>query len=176
MTSASLHSVSRVRFEKENKGKRLSTLIVISCSARKLRSPRAPIPAIERYDGVFYRLLRKARRDGHLSSSITLVILSAKYGVLSPQTLISSYDQQMIQSRLAVLRPGVQRRLKQILRQKRFDRVYINLGRAYAPLIAGIDDIDNGIWASGGIGMRAQILKKWLHAESPSSERSRALI
>jgi hypothetical protein len=82
----------------------------------------------------------------------------------------------MDKTRLPVLRPGVQKKLKNILRRNTFDHIYINLGRSYAPLISGIDDIDNGVWASGGIGTRAQILKNWLDAESHSSRRSRAKI
>lgn len=139
---------------------------MISCSERKLRSPRRPIAALDRYDGVFYRLLRKARREGNLGSDLTLVILSAKFGLLSPKTPIPYYEQRMDKTRQRLLQPSIHRKLTRVLRRKTFDRVFINLGRDYAPTIANIEELRHAVWASGGIGQRAQLMKRWLIAEN----------
>ena len=152
----------------------MSTLIIISCSERKLRKPRTPIPAIERYDGVFYRLIRKAQREGRLVPSLSLVILSAKYGLLRPQSPISHYEQRIDATRIPILRPGVQGKLKALLRRKRFEHIYVNLGKAYEPLIDGIAEIEEGVWAVGGIGTRAQTLRNWIDSEATPSQQKRA--
>lgn len=152
----------------------MATLILISCSATKRTTPKAPLAAIERYDGVFFRVLRKARREGRLSPSITLVILSAKYGLLAPTTRIGHYEQRMHRDRIPELHLSVQKKLRGILRRRRFKAVYVNLGRDYAPLVAGIAEIDRAIWATGGIGTRAQSLKTWLTTESNSVKLTKA--
>jgi hypothetical protein len=149
----------------------LSALLVISCSERKLRRPRRPIPAIERYDGVFYRLLRKARREGILNADITIVILSARFGMLTTDSPIPYYDQSMNTDRLRVLQPSIRRGLKRLLLKKKFDQVYVNLGRSYAPAVEPLSEIRNAVWASGGIGQRAQLMKRWLTTERQRSDR-----
>ena len=149
-------------------------LLIISCSAAKRKSPCAPLPAIERYDGVFFRVLHKAVREGYSWPKMKLVILSAKYGLIRDTTPIPYYDQRMNRERAQALRSSVRASLQQILRTGRFDRIYINLGREYATIIQELPALAQARWASGGIGQRAAILKSWLHdlsqqAKAPQS-------
>ena len=73
-------------------------LLIVACSQRK-RSDPGLLPAIERYDGVNFRVLRKARREGYWPENLDVLILSAKYGLLKPDTLIEDYDSRMTQER-----------------------------------------------------------------------------
>jgi cytoplasmic iron level regulating protein YaaA (DUF328/UPF0246 family) len=62
-------------------------LLILACSARK-RLDRSALPAIERYDGVNFRILKKLQREHAFPHDLDVLILSAKYGLLSPETPI----------------------------------------------------------------------------------------
>jgi Arc/MetJ-type ribon-helix-helix transcriptional regulator len=67
-------------------------LLILSCSARKRRSPATPIAAIERYDGVWYRVLRAWLRL-HGDGRLEIIIISAKYGVITGNDEVEWYDE-----------------------------------------------------------------------------------
>jgi hypothetical protein len=60
-------------------------LLIVSCSQRK-RSELGPLPTLERYDGVHFRVLRKARREGYWPEKLNVLIVSARYGLLELDT------------------------------------------------------------------------------------------
>jgi hypothetical protein len=64
-------------------------LLIVTCSQRK-RSDLELLPALERYDGIFFRILRKALREGHWSGTLEVLIISAKYGLLELDTVIEN--------------------------------------------------------------------------------------
>jgi hypothetical protein len=68
-------------------------LLLLACSARK-SAQTGPVRAIDLYDGVNYRVVSKAKRDGFWPTTLQLVVVSAKYGLLDPQTFIEPYDQR----------------------------------------------------------------------------------
>lgn len=69
-------------------------LLIIACSGRK-RTDSGLLPAIARYDGGHFRVLRKARTDGYLSNYLDVLILSAKYGLIEACKPIANYEQRM---------------------------------------------------------------------------------
>src|SRR5262245_5578265 len=140
----------------------MQTLYIVSCSQRKRREPGRPIPAIERYDGVFFRALRKAIRLGKMASTDRVLIISARFGLIEPQTPIPWYDQRLDGPRAKALATTVKAELIKRLSSDHNDRVCINVGRRYASLLEGIPQLANARWATGGIGTRARILKSWL--------------
>src|SRR2546421_6537643 len=77
-------------------------LLIIACSQRK-RSDVDLLPAIDRYDGGNYRLLRKAQREGNWPNGLNVLILSAKYGLIESSTLIADYNQRMNRARASEL-------------------------------------------------------------------------
>jgi len=81
-------------------------LLVITCSQRKNESPGL-LPAIDRYDGINYRIIRKAMRDGYLPKNLDILIISAKYGLLEQKSLIENYDQLMTKERAKELRNSI---------------------------------------------------------------------
>lgn len=140
-----------------------NTLIVISCSARKRDLGRAA-PAEEIYDGVFYQVLRKARREGRISDLVDVLILSAKYGVIQPCTRIAYYDQRMTRERAIQLAPLVGKQMRRFLREGSYRHIRINVGAGYALAMSGMPELVSAEWAAGGIGQRAALLKEWLHS------------
>lgn len=137
-------------------------LLILSCSTTK-RTTEGELPALTRYDGPAYRVLRKALRDLPQKDHPRIAILSARFGLIASDTPIPWYDCRMTPERAAVLMPAVQRDLHAWLHPDVTD-IFITLGRAYRPVLG---DMPLGEWhiteAQGSIGMRLGQIRRWLH-------------
>lgn len=91
-------------------------LLILSCSQRK-RLDLGLLPAIERYDGGHFRVLRKARREGYWPEAMDVLILSARYGPLAASTPITNYDQKITRDRANELHSQVLQVLQTCARQ-----------------------------------------------------------
>lgn len=69
-------------------------LLVMACSATK-RADEDFIPALERYDGSTYRVLRAFLRRSSWPSSLSVAVLSAEHGLIGGLAQIKNYDQRM---------------------------------------------------------------------------------
>jgi hypothetical protein len=69
-------------------------LLVLGCSQTKREAPGF-LPAIDRYDGSSYRVLRNYLRDCEWPEKLSVAVLSAKYGLVGGFTEIEHYDQRM---------------------------------------------------------------------------------
>lgn len=143
--------------------------LLVSCSQRK-RLVEQPISALELYDGYYYRIIRKLMREGHFSASIDIIIISTKYGLLQPSDPILPYDWKMTARRAAEIRDEVLAELAPVFGEKRYQEVFVNLGRHYLRGIEGFDsllpDATKVIYAGGGIGRRGSQMKKWILSKS----------
>jgi hypothetical protein len=141
----------------------MSALLLLSCSSSKLTRPIEPIPAIDRYTGVFFKVFNKWMREHPHRPRPDLLIMSAQFGLLRPESLIPYYDQRM-NVRLAVaLAPKIQAALQQELTDRRYRSILVNLGRDYLRALEGFNGLQGATWAQGSIGMRARQLKSWLN-------------
>ena len=77
-------------------------MLILSCSSRKKPS-KEHLPAIERYDGPAFRVVRKYLRERGGPSPIIL-ILSGNYGLIDSSTPICDYDCRMTTMRAKELR------------------------------------------------------------------------
>ena len=137
-------------------------LLLISCSERK-RFDANSFAAIDVYDGPVYRTLRKLRREGVAPKKTDVFIISAKYELIPCQKPIDTYDQKMIPERAAELAPEVQDRLKQHIRIRDYDQVFINLGKVYMRTLDGFHwGLVSTLEATGGIGQRVSQTKTFL--------------
>jgi len=140
-------------------------LLIIGCSQRK-RPDLGLLPAIERYDGVNFQVLRKAWREGYWPENLDVLILSAKYGLLKPETKIEDYDLKITRQRAAQLQPLVSLELADRVEAVYYDKIFINLGRDYVSALAGweeaLEQDTTVVYASGGIGQRAAQMRQWL--------------
>jgi hypothetical protein len=140
-------------------------LLVLSCSDRK-KKIKELTPAIEIYDGVNYRSIKKAKREGNLSNNLDILIISAKYGLLNCDDPINYYKQRITPDRAKELRIDVLPKLKMILKNNNYGEIFVNLGKDYLPVIDGFEKFVPSdtriIYAKGGIGQKMSQMKKWL--------------
>lgn len=145
-------------------------LLILACSAAKRHDPKI-MPAFERCDGPAFRVLRKARKEGKIDEDTRVRILSAKFGLFDELALLPDYDQVMTKDQARLLAPTVTWSLHNWMRQHpECVDVFVYLGQAYMPAIAGFADWcqRNGISctvATGGIGQRTSQMKSWLLGE-----------
>ena len=145
----------------------MNYLLIISCSQRKIEAPGV-LPAIDRYDGPTYWCLRKFRDTFGFPKNLRILILSAKYQLIFPETEIENYDDKMTRARAESIAGGVQIDLKRCLDFYQIayggtDQVFINLGKTYMRTLDGFHwGPISTMEASGGIGLKTQQMKAWL--------------
>jgi hypothetical protein len=135
-------------------------LLILSCSDRK-PAAKGKLPALDRYDGVNFRVLRTFLNKHGWPPGLCIKILSAKYGLLDATDLIEAYDQRLDEARARQLNRAT---IKALARFGKPSSVFVNLGRDYLPAIHGIDRLFLGrvAYAQGGIGLKMVRMKKWL--------------
>jgi len=147
-------------------------LLIVSCSQRK-RSEPGLLPAIERYDGVYFRLLRKAQREGYWPENLDALILSAKYGLIDQVTPIDSYEQRMTRNQATQLKIQTIQTLQTFARRTSYSEVYVDLGQDYRYAVEGLPQVfDNSLvtYANGRIGQRLAQLRNWLVSKHKTSD------
>ena len=150
-----------------------SYLLIISCSDRKV-DRKSPIPAIDLYDSQTYRVLREMGRDGCDPENVTILIISAKYGLIHSSYHIEPYDQKMTPDRASELRYDIQGRLKPYLIAHDFAQVFINLSNVYMQTFEGFDwGLVSTLEASGEIGQKTSQMKAWLNRIYQEEQRKK---
>ena len=158
-------------------------LLIISCSQRKVQTPEF-LSAMDRYDGPTYRCLRKFReaQDGKFPNNLRILIISAKYGLLTPESEIEDYDLEMTAERAEEIRHEVKLDVYHCLyfyeiAYGGMHQVFINLGKTYRRILDGFHwGSISTMEASGGIGVRTQQMKAWLQRISESTPRDDSVV
>lgn len=144
-------------------------LLIVACSQRK-RPDAGLLPAIERYDGVNFRVIRKARREGRWSPNIDVLILSARHGLIRADKPIAYYDERMTRDRGLKHREAVLATLQLFLSSNACREVFVNVGRDYLVALSGWKQfVPPGTtvkYAKGGIGSKMQAMKNWIDSIS----------
>jgi hypothetical protein len=142
-----------------------SRLLLIGCSRRKSASMRKG-RAWDLYDGPTFQVLKKAlRARGGWQNELAVLIVSAKYGVIQADRVISTYDEQLTPATALVRGDLFARQLRAAVAGYRFQSVHVNLGRHY---LAALPDLDALFFpapvdrASGGIGVRNARMRRWV--------------
>jgi cytoplasmic iron level regulating protein YaaA (DUF328/UPF0246 family) len=142
----------------------VKSMLLISCSQTKKPIPKGK--AIDLYDGPYYRVIRKLRKEGLYPVDVDVYILSAKYGIIHEDTEIDSYDMRMSLERALELRVRNLEVLGDILKKSSYGNMMINLGKTYMESIQGyeryIGDLSHVEICSGQIGERISQMKQWL--------------
>lgn len=140
-------------------------LLILSCGRKKCYCPD-PLPAIDRYIGGYYRTIHKLMREGQFPDNMDMLILSAKYGLIQPETLIENYDQRMSKQRASELQDEVGRALDLYLGAINYAEIFVNLGKDY--MIAVKKSIQlcrqraKIKHAKGRIGSKGGEMRKWI--------------
>ena len=140
-------------------------LLILSCSKRK-RSALGLLPAIERYNGPVFFVLRRFLRDyPDKAKLLDVYILSAAHGLIPANHPIASYDREMIQSRVAELQPQVLAAFGKIM-QDGYTSLCLVMGKTYLTALEGWQDLVStnlvSTVAEGPMGVKQAQLKDWL--------------
>lgn len=152
-------------------------LLILACSQRKRPDPGL-VSAIERYDGPFFRVLRRYQRsfsaaDPEAKPPPDVYILSARYGLISANQPIADYEQRMTTERADELRPCVLTDLQDLLgTNPLYDELFFCMGRDYRQAFDGWEIRHPSklslAWAEGSIGSKQAQLHDWLYGAPPS--------
>lgn len=150
-------------------------LLLIGCSQKKDSSPH-PMRALDRYDGVNFRILKKFSRERTLQN-LDIVIISAKYGFLKADDCIDNYDLRMTSQRAHDLHSTVLGNLKELISSNTYEEIFINLGKDYLPAIEGFEKFAACpvVYAKGRIGEKMRDMKKWITRISLKSRTQKTL-
>ena len=144
-------------------------LLILSCSQRK-HETHEPLPAIERYNGPLFCVLRRFLRECPRQASLLDVhILSAAYGLIPEDFPTQWYDRKMDLSRAVELQPQVNTMYSDILCYN-YTSICSVLGKTYRKAFENAVELVPSdtklVITHGRIGEQQAQLKKWLWEES----------
>jgi hypothetical protein len=148
--------------------------MIVSGSTRLLKEPKEPIPAIQRFDGVFVRLVRKYYEK---LRTIDVCILSPIYGLVRAEEKIGYrapihgkwYKFEIDENKIQELRKSTLLTLKTLINEQQYSEIYINVGRNMLKIIEDFDKIIpkdiKVVYAHGnGLGQKIAHMKRWLES------------
>jgi hypothetical protein len=139
-------------------------LLILSCSQRKTTAT-GRVPAIDRYDGPVFRVLRNYLREVP-SQALTVLIVSAKYGLIESNRRIPAYDCRMSAARAKELRLHMLAAARRLLASRRWQEVGVCAGKHYRGALDGLLPLlPHGtpvVFIGGGQGLRLTRLRAWL--------------
>lgn len=144
-------------------------LLILSCSRRK-RPDEDPLPAVERYDGPAFRVLRRFLREGQ-SEVPDVRILSAEHGLIPHDLPIAAYDRKMSLARARQLRPLVLAEFDRMIASRSPLETLIFAGQQYLPALhlddASLPQNTTVRVCAGALGRKLAELHDWLHGSPP---------
>jgi hypothetical protein len=155
-------------------------LLILSESISKQRHPEEPIPAFERYTGVFFKVVKKLMREKHVKN-LDIIIISQKYGVLKSTTKIPYYEPETpleagFGQKLSLTNNDLEEErlknletLKHFIPDARYTEVIVCLGKSYLQLIQGFEEQTKTPIKhveGKGLGPKARNLTHLLYTES----------
>jgi hypothetical protein len=139
-------------------------LLIVSCSKRKKRFQH-PAPAIEVYDGPVFRVLRSKLKDKK-NLNLHIRIISAKYGLITPETPIRYYNQRLSKDTIREWNGRFCALLRGLLHKNNYSEIFVCLGNDYLLAINGFDnDVSSNCkitYANGRIGQRLRQTRAWV--------------
>jgi hypothetical protein len=146
----------------------LQRLLILGCSERKLRLPESPIPALLRYDGPFFRVLKRTLNLNYLE--LEIYILSARFGLIAAEHRIPMYDERLNSRRKNDILPKVTASVEALVQVTKSSSALICMGRQYLellhpslPLIAAALPVTI---TPGGMGEKLTRLSEWLAGDA----------
>lgn len=143
-------------------------LLILKCSSRK-RGPTEPIPALERYDGPLWQVLRAyLRQQGLWSADLDIYGLSAEYGLIPARQPIPLYERTMDPDRADELRPGVLAEFQRLM-ECGYDHVCLGISHRYLRALNGWEALvppsTDVTVTDGTAAIKLGQLRAWLHGE-----------
>ncbi|MCE9563913.1 MAG: hypothetical protein K8U57_17870 [Planctomycetes bacterium] len=139
---------------------------MLACSATKKKDVGL-LPARVRYDGPAFHVLRKYLRRA--TEPPTVLILSAKYGLIEADHAIPDYDCRITAAIAEAIRADVLRVLASHLGRTRYEEVAFCVGHDYQKAVEGYETIiisgTKATFIPGGQGRRLRNLRAWLRRD-----------
>jgi hypothetical protein len=137
-------------------------LLVLGCSQTK-RETSGDLPAIDRYDGPPYRVLRGFLRDHAWPDDLSVAVLSAKYGLFGALKPIAHYEARMQPADVLEHKDACRSTLSAWAESH--SKIHFSLGKDYLPAVR--ESIDNDLKGKaeifeGPIGMKLHQIKGFL--------------
>lgn len=153
-------------------------LLILFCSQRKQPSQES-LPAINRYNGPLFFVLRRFLREcPRQARQLDVYILSAAYGLIPGDFPTPLYNHKMNTSRVFELQSQVSTTFSDIL-QDNYASICFVLGKTYMKAFEGLQHLipalTESIVAYGPIGKKQTQLKKWLWGGHPYTLSERNL-
>lgn len=146
-------------------------LLIVSCSQRK-KELVTWAPAIEVYDGPMFRILRKSSA---LNNGVDLRIISAKYGIMSPNKPIRNYDLKMTSEKACSLNKDIVQSISDLLAKENYKQILVCMGKVYQGSVKGLEKkVPSScelVIAGGRIGQQLKIVKNWLSINEISENK-----
>ncbi len=152
--------------------------LILGCSETKINTPD-DIPAIDRYDGPAFRVLRRFLANEsptHQADSLDVFILSAEYGLITGEQDIPVYDQRMTEHRAKELHADVLDIFKQKISDHYYTELFLSMGKIYLLALNGFEKLlppaTTIIVSRSTAGRKLTELKAWLNGQkSPSFDQ-----
>jgi hypothetical protein len=145
-------------------------LLVLACSRRK-HSQVDLVPAIDRYDGPPYRMVRRYLATHR--SDVRTCIISAEYGIIGANDLVPMYDRQMTLERARQLEPSITASIVNLVSSRPPSRVLVCAGGRYLVAFDGAYKALERLCEVGTIsrppGAQLAVLHDWLYGTAPRS-------
>lgn len=141
-------------------------LLILKCSSRK-RDAAAPMPAIERYDGPMWQVLRSYLREhpGAIGG-LDVFGLSAEFGLFPASEQIPWYERTMDPDRAHELQPQVMECFQSLM-ARGYERLCLGVSKRYLRALAGweqaVPDSLHVMITDGPAGVKLGQLRAWLH-------------
>jgi hypothetical protein len=156
-------------------------LLILKCSTRK-HDGDGLLPAIERYDGPLWQVLRAYRRKRPLfAAEVDTYVLSAAFGLIPAEEPIPWYDQTMAPERADELRPKVLQRFSALLGNG-YGELCLGLSHRYLRAMEGWESLAPPNVAvtvtDGPMGTKRGQLRAWLEGRAwePDAEAPTRLV
>lgn len=147
-------------------------LVIVSASSRIVGPVAEAVPAIDRYDGVLMRIVRKYVREGYIDPRNVLVV-SPVLGLVQGMDPVPYHEPvrgdwrrpELDRLTLEKMNHAALLFLKRLTESQRYSDVCICVGKALYPIIAGIENLLTCriVYASGkGLGPKAASMRDWI--------------
>lgn len=144
-------------------------LLILQCSSSK-RSSAEPIPAIERYDGPLWRVLRAYRREqGLWGADLEVFGLSAEYGLIPAEQTIPMYERTIDTDRANELHPTVLGEFRALM-SRGYDQLCLGVSQRYLQVLEGWEELvppKTAVTVTDGTeAIKLGQLRAWLRGEA----------
>jgi len=146
----------------------MAKLLILGPSYKRNPSPE-PLPAIERYDGLFYRIVRR-NMDKAKKKGIDIIIITEDLELAAPETKLPY--KPPVGNKWKTLPPTakdpekiekLRNQILEIVKSKRYDEIFIALNKHYQQLLPDLTPYTKKIISDfEGLGPKAKSLKEWL--------------